>query len=299
MDIRPNVTSPRELRRLLAEYGIRPSKRLGQSFLTDANIVANILAAAQVGREDRVFEVGSGAGALTVALAETAGEVVTLELDRRLVELLEGVVGGVANVRIVHGDILRADLPGLLGEGPWKVLANLPYSIVGPAVVRLVENRALFSLMLLMVQWEVAERLAAPPGGRQYGSLSVLVQANSEVEVVGQVARTCFYPRPRVDSALVRLRALGEQVVEAKREVVFAALVRAAFRQRRKMLLNSLVGARELRLTRQQARRALCEANVAPERRPESLSPAEFAALARAVAAQWTVSPESIMKDPS
>ncbi len=282
----PNVTSPKELRELLAQHGVRPAKRLGQSFLTDANVVAKILAAADIGPDDRVFEVGAGAGALTVALAERAAEVVALELDRRLVEMLGRLLGSAANVRIVQGDILKADLHDLLGAGPWKVLANLPYSIVGPAVMRLTEHAEVFPLMLLMVQREVAQRLAAPPGSRQYGVLSVLAQARAQVEVVGQVGRTCFYPQPRVDSTLVRLRRPDEPVVAADLEARFTALVRAAFRQRRKTLLNSLIGAGELGLTREGARRALAAAGIDARRRPESLSVPEFAALARAADGQ-------------
>ena len=278
---RPNVTSPRELRRLLDEYGVRPSKRLGQSFLIDANVVAKILAAAEVAPEDRVFEVGPGAGALTAALADRAGEVVALELDRRLVDLLSATLGGTANVRIVQGDILKADLGTLLGGGRWKLLANLPYSIVGPAIARLVQQRAMFPLMVLMVQREMAERLAAPPGTREYGVLSVLVQAQAEIAVVGQVAYTCFYPPPQVDSTLVRLTMRAEGAAAAGLESAFVSLVRAAFRQRRKTLLNALTAAAELGLTREQARQALDRAGVDPGRRPGSLAPGEFAALTR------------------
>jgi 16S rRNA (adenine1518-N6/adenine1519-N6)-dimethyltransferase len=280
---RPNVTSPTELRRLLAEYGIRPAKRLGQSFLIDANIVAKILAAAGVGSGDSVFEVGPGAGALTVALARNAGRVVALEIDGRFVDLLENLLGGAPNVSIVRGDILKADLPALLGDGSWKVLANLPYSVVGPAIARLLQHRRMFPLMLLMVQREVAQRLAAAPGGRDYGVLSVLAQAYMRAEVVGQVGRTCFYPQPRVDSTLVRLTRRDEPAIAVDLEPAFTAVVRAAFRQRRKTLLNALVGAAELALTRERAQHALAAAGIESRRRPESLSPAEFAALARAL----------------
>ena len=281
---RPNVTSPTELRRLLAEYGIRPAKRLGQSFLVDANIVAKILAAAGVGGGDSVFEVGPGAGALTVALARNAGRVVALEIDGRFVDLLENLLGGAPNVSIVRGDILKADLPALLGDGSWKVLANLPYSVVGPAIARLLEHRRMFPLMLLMVQREVAQRLAAAPGGRDCGVLSVLAQAYMRVEMVGQIGHRCFYPQPRVDSTLVRLTRRDEPAIAADLEPAFTAVVRAAFRQRRKTVLNALVGAAELALTRAQAQHALDAAGIESRRRPESLSPAEFAALARAVA---------------
>jgi 16S rRNA (adenine1518-N6/adenine1519-N6)-dimethyltransferase len=328
---RPNVTSPKELRRLLAEYNVQPSKRLGQSFLIDANVVSKILAAADIRPQDRVFEVGPGAGALTTALTTRAREVVALELDRRLVELLTTVLGDAPNVRIVQGNILKTDLRALLGGGvtplggagasaaevkpaafaaetaappegilrvpihsrfsrsrpldggPWKLLANLPYSIIGPAIARLLENRAMFPLMVLMAQREVAERLAAAPTTKQYGVLSLLVQAHMAVENVGHVSRTCFYPQPQVDSTLVRLAARDESAIEEALETTFVGVVRAVFRQRRKTMLNALTVAAELELTREEASRALDEAGIDPGRRPGALSAEEFAALARAI----------------
>jgi 16S rRNA (adenine1518-N6/adenine1519-N6)-dimethyltransferase len=279
---RPNLTSPKELRELLQRYDVRPSKRLGQSFLIDANIVAIIADAAQVGPDDRVFEVGPGAGALTTALAEHAGRVVALELDRRLVDLLTATLGDAPNVRIVQGNILRTDLRSLLGGGPWKLLANLPYSITGPALARFMEERSMFPLMVLMLQREVADRLTAAPGTKQYGVLSILVQAHMQVEVVKQVSRSCFYPQPEVDSTVLRLSARAKSAVEDELEPLFVAVVRAVFRQRRKTMLNALAVAAELNLTREDAARVLAQAEVDPGRRPGSLSPEEFAAVARA-----------------
>ncbi|UCH35442.1 MAG: 16S rRNA (adenine(1518)-N(6)/adenine(1519)-N(6))-dimethyltransferase RsmA [Armatimonadota bacterium] len=275
------MTSPTELRRLLAKYDVRPSKRLGQSFLIDGNIVAKTLAAAAVGAEDRVFEVGPGAGALTAALADAAGEVVALELDRRLVELLDATIGAAPNVRIAQGDILKVDVRDLLGGGTWKLLANLPYSIVGPTVAKLVAHRKMFPLMVLMVQREVAERLTARPGTRQYGTLSVLAQAHMTVGAAAQVGRGCFYPQPEVDSTLVRLNVREDPVVEKGLEDTFTTVVRAVFRQRRKTLLNALTAAEELGLTREDGGRVIAEAGIDSGLRPGVLSPAEFAALAR------------------
>jgi 16S rRNA (adenine1518-N6/adenine1519-N6)-dimethyltransferase len=283
--MRANVTSPSELRRLLANYGVRPAKRLGQSFLVDANVVAKILAAAAIGGDDSVFEVGAGAGALTVALAASARRVVALEIDRRLVELLDEVLGDAPNVSVVQGDILAVDVEALLGGGSWKLLANLPYSVVGPAIARLMQHAGRFSLMALMVQREVAQRCVAAPGSRQYGALSVMVQARARVTIAGQIARTCFYPQPRVDSTLVRLEPREQCLVAVHLEPAFRALVRGVFRQRRKMMLNALAGASELELTRQQARQVLEAAGIEAERRPESLSAEDFAALARALSA--------------
>jgi len=280
---RPNVTSPKELRRLLAHYNVQPSKRLGQSFLADANVVRKILAAAAIGPGDRVFEVGPGAGALTTALAQTAAEVLALELDRRLVELLTTALRDAPNVRIIQGDILKADLRALLGDGQWKLLANLPYSIVGPAIARLMAHRRLFSLMVLMVQREMAERLAASPGTKQYGVLSVLVQAHMRVDMVGQVSRSCFYPQPQVDSTLVRLAARRQSAFEDDLEATFISVVRAVFRQRRKTIQNALAVAAEQNLTREDAARLLAEAGVDAGRRPASLAPEEFATVARAL----------------
>jgi len=280
---RPNVTSPKELRELLRRYDVRPSRRLGQSFLVDANIATMIVDAAKVGSEDRVFEVGPGAGALTATLAERAGEVVALELDRRLVDLLTATLGDAPNVRITQGDILKTDLRSLLGDGPWKLLANLPYSITGPAIARLLKHRAGFPLMVLMVQREVADRLTAPPGTKQYGVLSILVRAHMQVEVVKQVSRSCFYPPPEVDSTVLRLTMMAESVVEDELESLFVSVVRAVFRQRRKTMHNALAVAEELRLTREDAGLILDEAGIERGRRPGSLSPEDFAAVARAM----------------
>lgn len=268
---------------MLAECNIQPSKRLGQSFLADANILRKIIAAADIAPDDRIFEVGPGVGALTGALAFTAQEVVALELDRRLVELLTNTLRDTPRVRIIQGDILKADLRALLGDGPWKLLANLPYSIVGPAIARLVAHRQLFALMVLMVQREVAQRLAASPSIKQYGVLSVLVQAHMQVDIVGQVSRTCFYPQPQVDSALVRLAPRSQSAVEEGIEPAFIAVVRAVFRQRRKTIQNALAVAAELKLTREDAARLLQAADIDAGLRPAALSPEEFATIARAL----------------
>lgn len=283
---RPNVTSPRELRQLLARYNVQPSKRLGQSFLIDGNVATKILEAASIGPDDRVFEVGPGAGALTIALAERAREVVALELDRRLVELLTSMLVDVPNVRVVQGDILKTDLRALLGDGPSKALANLPYSIVGPAVARLVEHHRMFPLMALMVQREVADRLAAAPREREYGALSIAVQAHARVEVIRQVSRTCFYPQPEVDSTVLRLTMRERPVIEESLQSLFTSVVRASFRQRRKTVLNALAVAVEFGLTREEAERVLVEAGVDPGARPGTLSAEQFAAIARKVEEQ-------------
>jgi 16S rRNA (adenine1518-N6/adenine1519-N6)-dimethyltransferase len=278
---RPNVTSPRELRELLARYNVQPSKRLGQSFLIDANIAAKIIEAAGIGPDDRAFEVGPGAGALTIALAERAREVVALELDRRLVELLTSLLADAPNVRVVQGNILKTDLRALLGDGPWKLLANLPYSIVGPAVARLVEHHQVFPLLVLMVQRELAERLAAAPGNHEYGALSIVVQAHARVEVIRQVSRTCFYPQPEVDSTVLRLTTRERPVIEEALQSLFTSVVRAAFRQRRKTMLNALAAAVEFKLAREEAERVLADAGVDPGARPGTLSAEQFAAVAR------------------
>lgn len=276
-----------ETRRLLHTHGLRPKKRLGQSFLVDRNILRKILKAGQLQPEDRVLEIGAGVGTLTYALAEQCRQIVAVEIDPTLFQILQDVLGGRPNVTLVRGDALRLDfVPLLQEERPWKIIANLPYSIASPLIARLLDLSPYFSLMLLMVQEEVAERLVASPGKKNYGSLSALVHYYADARVVARVPRTAFYPRPRVDSALLKLEPLSRPRVAPKDSELFVRLIRTAFAHRRKTLQNTLMRSGWISLDRQAMQAILTRAGVDPRRRGETLTLQEFCALADELASQ-------------
>jgi 16S rRNA (adenine1518-N6/adenine1519-N6)-dimethyltransferase len=268
------------VRELLSEHGLSPSRALGQNFVADPNTVRRIARLAEVGPGDRVVEVGPGLGSLTLALAETGASVTAVELDRHLLPALRGVVEP-HGVRVVQGDAMRLDWSALLGDeggsggsaasGEWSLVANLPYNIATPLVLDLLAGVPAIERMLVMVQREVGERLAAHPGERAYGIPSVKVAYRATAEVVGRVPATVFIPPPRVESVLVRLRRLPEPPVEADPAALFR-LVEAGFGQRRKMLRRSLAGLVDPR--------AFERAGVRPEARAEELSLQDWARLA-------------------
>ncbi len=281
-----SLTAPSRVRALLARHGLRPDRRRGQHFLVDANVLAKILAAAELREEDRVLEIGPGLGTVTRELAARAERVVAVEVDRRLLPVLEETLSGLDNVTVVAGDALRVDLDALCpgDPGSWKVVANLPYYLTGPLVARLLTLGARggrppgrFGRLVVMVQEEVAARLVAAPGSEAYGAFSVLVQYHATAEAVARVSPNCFYPPPEVVSAVVRLEARREPPVAAEPRALFA-VVRAAFGQRRKSLRNALSSG--LGLAPREVEEALRAAGIAPGRRGETLSLAEFGALA-------------------
>ena len=252
----------REVLHLLAEHGLRPSRALGQNFVVDPNTVRRIARLAGVGAGDRVVEIGAGLGSLTLALAETGADVVAVEIDRHLVPVLGSVVEP-AGVRVVEGDALTLDWERVLGpaEG-WVLVANLPYNVATPLVLELLEHVPAIGRMLVMVQREVGERLAAGVGDGAYGAVSVKVAYRASASVIGRVPPTVFVPRPRVESALVLLERRAAPAVDADEGLLFT-LVRAGFSQRRKMLRRSLAGL--------VAEEAFAAAGIRPEARAEEL----------------------------
>lgn len=276
----PNKLDPAQpsaLAALFAQHGFRPKKRLGQNFLISPAVADHIVAVAQLSSEDNVLEIGAGAGALTLRLAQLAGEVVAVELDREVLPILAEVIAPYS-VRVLPEDVLKIDLGALLGEGRWKVLGNLPYYITGPILGKLMERRQQVALLVAMMQKEVADRIASPPGSKEYGSLSVIAQAFFVVRREMVVKRANFYPKPEVDSAVVSLTPRSQAAVPAAQEARFTQLVKAAFAHRRKTLENSLVDAQFV-TSRAQAVEALERAEIGAGRRAESLSVAEFATL--------------------
>lgn len=276
------LTSPSQIRLLLLQFGLVPDKRKGQHFLGDYNILEKILQAADLSPNEGAMEIGSGIGTLTRALAERARQVLTFEVDAKLVPIVQRNLQGFDNVRLVHGDFLRQNLPELIretfGELPFKVVANIPYGITSPILDRLFGVASGWTRAVLMIQREVAERLIAEPGTPEYSAISVFAQYHSRVEIVQRVSRTVFYPPPEVDSAIVRFTPLPERLPPDEEKRLFR-VVRAAFGQRRKTLLNALSGG--LGLPRERVESALRETGIDPQRRGETLSLEEFIALSR------------------
>ncbi len=272
--------SRREASELLSRHGLAPSRALGQNFVVDPNTVRRIARLARVGPGDHVVEVGAGLGSLTLALAETGAVVRAIDVDRALVPVVREVVAGHPNVTVVEADALRADWATLLAGGEhWTLVANLPYNVATPLIVKLLDEVAAIDRMLVMVQREVGERLVAGPGTAAYGAVSVKVAYWGTARLLGEVPPTVFVPRPKVTSALVEITRSPSPAVPAsvEREVLFE-LVRAGFAQRRKMLRRSLAG--------RVSAAAFAAADVRPEARAEELSVIDWGRLAAAVQAE-------------
>ncbi|MDR2089337.1 MAG: 16S rRNA (adenine(1518)-N(6)/adenine(1519)-N(6))-dimethyltransferase RsmA [Clostridiales Family XIII bacterium] len=280
--------APSAVRELGAQYGIRAVKRFGQHFLADKNIVDRIIEGAGIGAEDCVLEVGPGMGVLTAAAAAKARRVVAVELDGRLLPLLADVLGNYDNVRIVSGDILKIGLRDLLhpdeaGRGRLKIIGNLPYCITTPVILRFLEEGPPAESMTFMMQREVAERIGARAGEKAYGALTVAVRYRCETNLVMQVSREVFIPKPQVDSSVLRFDVRREKAARPQSEAMFFAVVRAGFGKRRKTLLNALTGLGGC--GKEEIGRALAEAGIDAARRAETLELHEFAAVADAVCA--------------
>ncbi len=275
---------PKVTKEIIQKYGFRFSKQLGQNFLIDENILQKIVKGAAVSKEDRIIEVGPGIGTLTQALAQRAERVIAVEIDKNLIPILKETLSPYSNVKIIHGDILKVDFHELMeeeSESPIKVIANLPYYATTPIVMKFLEERWPLHSLTLMVQKEVAERMRAAPGGKDYGALSVAVQYYCDVEMIAKVPKTVFIPQPNVDSAVIRLTLLPEPNVQLKDERIFFAVVKAAFGQRRKMLLNALAGS-TLGFDKETIHQVFIQTGIDGSRRGESLTIEEFAKLANA-----------------
>ncbi|MBC8140903.1 MAG: 16S rRNA (adenine(1518)-N(6)/adenine(1519)-N(6))-dimethyltransferase RsmA [Armatimonadetes bacterium] len=282
-----DLTKPSVLKALLLRHGLHLSKRFGQNFLVDRSHLMRVVDTADITNTDRVFEIGPGVGTLTVELAERSERVLAVELDRALPPVLAETLAPFPNATLVMGDALRFDLPAFLaehlGDPPYKVAANIPYNITSPILVRLLENKSLFSTITLMVQKEVAERLVAPPDSAAYGSLSVFAQFQAETTIAGIVPRGAFFPPPRVDSAVVHLVPRLVPPVEVPSDAAFFRVSRAVFGQRRKTLANALAGASPGGFEKADVQAALIATGIDGTRRGETLNLEEIAALVRAL----------------
>ena len=273
------MSSPKEI---IRQYAIKPRKRLGQSFLMEQNVIRNISAIAQVTKKDIVVEIGAGIGVLTEDLAQTAAKLIAVELDDQLVEVLKDKLWKYNNVQIYSGDILKFDFGAIVrdGEQKIKVIGNVPYNISSPVLFHLLSFRKIIDSFVLMLQKEVIQRLVALPGGKDYGVPSVILQMFASIEKVLDVPAGCFYPRPKVESSVMKGFFLKRPFMELADEEFFIRLVRDAFAQRRKMLINNLKKSKLLEgFSDVDLKEALDAAGIDGQRRGETLSVEEFGLL--------------------
>lgn len=281
--------SPSTVRYIIDKYHFHFQKSLGQNFLIDGNIVNKITNGAGVTKEDTVLEIGAGIGTLTRALAENAGKVIVIEIDKKLEPILNETLSDLNNIEIHWGNALKVNWDELISEKtggefgkggkPYKITANLPYYITTPLVMFALENHFNISQIVVMIQKEVAERLTAIPGSKDYGALTVAVQYYTRPSLVTTVPKTVFIPQPEVESAVVRLDVMAEPPVDVKDEKTFFEVVKAAFGQRRKTLANNL-GRITGGLGKAEINRFLSEMGIDPGRRGETLTIEEFARIA-------------------
>lgn len=277
------LSNPQRTIEVIKKYEFCFQKKFGQNFLIDGHVLDKIIAGAGVTKDDMVLEIGPGIGTMTQYLAEAAGKVVAVEIDRNLLPILQETLADYDNVKVIHADVLSLDLEKLVqeenGGRPIKVVANLPYYITTPIIMALFEQHVPLANVTVMVQKEVAARMKSGPGSKDYGALSLAVQYYAEPYIVANVPCNCFMPRPNVDSAVIRLTRYEEPQVQVKDEKMLFKIIRASFNQRRKTLQNGLNNSSELNFTKDQIAAAIAEAGFSPSVRGEALTLEQFAKL--------------------
>lgn len=273
------IASPEVVHYICKRFDIKMSKKLGQNFLIKRGIVDEIVHAAELTVGEPVLEVGPGIGTLTQGLAQSGADVTAIELDRRLLEVLDTTLASYDNVRIIHGDVLKLDVPTIMNHKPFKVVANLPYYITTPIIMSLLESKLPIERLVVMVQKEVALRMVAKPGTKDYGALSVAVQYYTEPDIVLDVPPKSFLPAPAVTSSVIRCILRDKPPVDVIDEKLFFRVVKAGFAQRRKTFANTM---RTTGLSKEQIDDILVKANIDGQRRGETFSLQEFADVANA-----------------
>lgn len=273
---------------ILEKYGFSFKKSLGQNFLIDPNILTKIVDFAGLTENSAAIEIGPGIGALTEQLAKRADKVLAFEIDQRLIPILKDTLAPYPNVEVINQDVLEADVNGVISDKflpnqDIMVVANLPYYVTTPILMKLLMDNLPIRGIVVMIQKEVADRLSAKPGTKEYGSLSVAIQYYATAEVVMKVPKTVFIPQPNVDSAVIRITKLNKPPVEVKDEEHFFNVVRASFGQRRKTLLNNLSNNLDTGMNREELELLLNNIDIDPRRRGETLSIEEFAKLSNAL----------------
>ena len=280
-----DIATPIRTKQILEKYGFSFKKSLGQNFLIDTNILRNIVDKANLTSESAAIEIGPGIGALTEQLAKVAKKVMAFEIDQRLLPILEDTLSSYPNTKIIHNDVLKADIKAAIEENlsdceDIMVVANLPYYVTTPIIMKLLEENLPIRGIVCMLQKEVADRIAAQPGTKDYGSLSIAIGYYTTAETAMIVPKTVFIPQPNVDSAVIRLIKRDKPAVDVKDEQFFFNVVRISFAQRRKTLLNNLQnGLPEGKEKKEQILKALEKAGIDPQRRGETLSIQEFGLL--------------------
>lgn len=279
----PTLGNPQNTIEVLQKYNFSFQKKFGQNFLIDTHVLDKIIQSANITKDDMVLEIGPGIGTMTQYLAQAAGKVIAVEIDKNLIPILEDTLSGYDNVRVINEDVLKLDLKKLADEEnngkPVKVVANLPYYITTPIIMGLFENHIPATSITVMVQKEVAERMQAGPGGKDYGALSLAVQYYAEPYIVANVPPNCFMPRPNVGSAVIRLMRHTEPKIVVKDEKFMFKLIRASFNQRRKILQNGINNSAELSISKDAVVEALRKMGLSESIRGEALTLAQFAEL--------------------
>lgn len=276
------IASPEVVHYICKRFDIKMSKKLGQNFLIKRGIVDEIVHAAELTSGEPVLEVGPGIGTLTQGLAQSGADVTAIELDRRLLEVLDTTLASYDNVRIIHGDVLKLDVPSIMNHKPFKVVANLPYYITTPIIMSLLESKLPIERLVVMVQKEVALRMVAKPGTKDYGALSVAVQYYTEPDIVLDVPPKSFLPAPAVTSSVIRCVLRDKPPVDVIDEKLFFRVVKAGFAQRRKTFANTM---KTTGLSKDRIEELLAKANIDGQRRGETFTLQEFADVANAWAA--------------
>ena len=276
------IASPEVVHYICKRFDIKMSKKLGQNFLIKRGIVDEIVKAADLRDGEPVLEIGPGIGTLTQGLAQSGANVTAIELDTRLLEVLDTTLAQYGNVKIVHGDVLKLDVPSIMNHEPFKVVANLPYYITTPIIMSLLESRLPIERLVVMVQKEVALRMVAKPGTKDYGALSVAVQYYTKPDIVLDVPPKSFLPAPAVTSSVIRCVLRDKPPVDVIDERLFFRVVKAGFAQRRKTFANTM---KTTGLSKDRIEELLVKANIDGQRRGETFTLQEFADVANAWAA--------------
>lgn len=279
----PTLGNPQNTIEVLQKYNFNFQKKFGQNFLIDTHVLDKIISAADITKEDMVLEIGPGIGTMTQYLAEAAGKVIAVEIDKNLIPILEDTLSGYDNVRVINEDVMKLDIPKLAKEEnegrPIKVVANLPYYITTPIIMGLFEKHVPLHSITVMVQKEVADRMQTGPGNKDYGALSLAVQYYAKPYIVANVPPNCFMPRPKVGSAVIRLTCHEEPPVEVEDEKLMFDIIRASFNQRRKTLVNGLNNSNLFDFPKEKILAAVESLGKGVSIRGEALSLEEFAAL--------------------
>lgn len=277
------ISTISKTKEIIEKYGFDFQKRFGQNFLIDQHIIDKIITGSELTKDDVVIEIGPGIGSLTQILAENSKKVIAIEIDKKLIPILEDTLQNYSNILIINNDILKTDLNKLIEQEnnnkPVKVIANLPYYITTPIIMGIFENNINIDSITVMVQKEVADRMKAKPGTKDYGALSLAVQFYSEPEIITNVGCNCFIPRPKIGSAVIRLKKYKDRKIKVNDEKLLFKIIRAAFNQRRKTLINSLYNQGNLNLSKDELLKIIKEIDLNEKIRGEALTLEQFAML--------------------